>query len=174
MKTQYRVSKQGMKTVKPSQASRNDSISHLLGDPKPSKRADVIGRKDKQMFNSYVGLYEPEKEKAEVFAGFWSEVHAMEYVYQVDPNMTGNGMRDDRIMFMMDEKKKIRFYGTVGIDDTGAIVKTWEKYDDAQILSPFTKQIVPLENYGASKKKVTEIIRTAVYTEIIENADTLA
>ncbi len=151
----------------------NGNHSPFLGDPKPSKRADVIGRKDKKMFNSYVGVYEPEKEKVEVFAGFWSRVHAMEYVYQIDPNMTGSGMRDDRIMFMTDEKKKILFYGSVR-DDGGKIVKAWEKYEEANVFSPFTKQIVPLQNYGASKKKVTEIIREAVIKEIIDNADTLA
>lgn len=101
----------------------------------------------------------------------------MDYVYQIDQNITGNGQRDDRIMFLFDldgVKTKVYFYGAVKLDDRGAPVKTWQKFNDAQVFSPFTKQIVPLQNYGANKKKVTEIIRTAVYTEIVENADTIA
>lgn len=129
------------------------------------------------MFNSYVGVYDPEREETEVFAGFWSTSHAMDYVYQIDQNITGNGQRDDRIMFLFDldgVKTKVYFYGAVKLDDRRSPVKTWQKFNDAQVFSPFTKQIVPLQNYGANKKKVTEIIRTAVYTEIVENADTIA
>ena len=127
------------------------------------------------MFNSYVGVYEPEKEETEVFAGFWSSVHAMDYVYQIDQIITVS-VRDDRIMFLFDldgVKTKVYFYGAVGLDDRGALVKTWQKFDDAQVFSPYTKQIIPLENYGASKKHVTEVIRNAVIAEIRQNASTL-
>lgn len=157
-------------------ADLTKSPRFLLGDPKPSNRADGIGRKDKQMFNSYVGVYDPEREETEVFAGFWSTSHAMDYVYQIDQNITGNGQRDDRIMFLFDldgVKTKVYFYGAVNLDDRRSPVKTWQKFDDAQVFSPYMKQIIPLKNYGASKKHVTEVIRNAVIAEIRQNASTL-
>ncbi len=67
------------------------------------------------MLSCYVGKYDLRENKADVWAVFWSQAHAMDYAKQLSRIMS-----DGRVLFMLDGSGHIRFY-----------CDGWETYEKA-------------------------------------------
>lgn len=78
------------------------------------------------MLNCHVGVLDLATNKAEVYASFWSYVHALDYADRMDKSVSsGVG---GRVLWLCDDTGKIKFYSDSDQNNFG---KRWERYETA-------------------------------------------